>query len=144
MNEYQSPVMLLKEVDEFSSKQLKKREGLQILFEEIFKRNNEPLLEEIAFSAKYVEGLKRVLEEGRKNPEVKNLEQVKQDYTANVTKIFELLKEVISSADDATRQQFEAAYLQMTQESFLNFRSLLHDLDWTKRYLNHQKREKKN
>jgi hypothetical protein len=136
-----NPVTLLKEIDSFSGNQLKKREDLQIIFEETFKNYKEKKLEELTFTAKYVQGLKRVLMQAQKEPGVQNLSEIRKDYTSNITKIFNQLSEIISDASAALKKQFEASYLKMNQESFQNLNFLLEDLEWAKKYFNAQKRE---
>ena len=134
-------INLLREVDSFSNSALKKRDDLHKLFDEIIRNQRHSLLEEVSFTAKYVKGLMRVLKGVVSNPEIENMEHVKNDLSHNMNKILDLLKEAVSESDESTRNYFNAEYFQMTQESFKNLNDLLSDLEWTKRYLNHQKRQ---
>jgi len=139
-----APAKLLKEIDEFSGGSLKKRVDLQIIFEESLNRNNSRLLDELAFTSKYVAGLLRVLKEGSKNSEVDNLDQVKKDLSLNMNKTITKIREILNDADGNTKQYFERTYFEMSQQSFFNLNELISDLEWTKKYLNVQKRKIKN
>jgi multimeric flavodoxin WrbA len=138
------PGKLLKEIDEFSGFALKKRPDLQIIFEESLTKGKEKQLEELAFTSKYVKGLIRVLKDSGSNPEVKNSDNIKNDLSENMKKAVNQLKEIIAESDDNTRSYFSRAYFQLTPESFMNLNELLEDLEWTKKYLNNQKRGMKN
>ena len=73
IEDYNSSEKFLNEVELFSSVkggQLKRKEDLNIIFEEAFKHNKEKLLEDLSFTAKYLQGLMRVLKKGAQNPEV--------------------------------------------------------------------------
>lgn len=136
--------LLINEINTFSQGKLNRKDDLLKLFDLIKETHREHLLEEISFTAKYVMGLLRVLKAGVNNSEVKSLEHVKQDFSANMKKITEELKKVIADADEGTKQYLGAEYLQMTQEGLRNLNLLLSDLEWTKKYLNSQKRQNKN
>lgn len=136
-----APAKLLQEVDEFSGKSLKKRVDLQIIFEETLNRDRGKQLEDLAFTSKYVQGLLRVLKEGSKNTEVSSLDHVKKDLSANLNKAIAQLKDVLSAADGNTLQHFERTYFELSQQGFMNLIDLLSDLEWTKKYLNEQKRK---
>ena len=139
-----APAKLLKEVDEFSGNSLKKRVDLQIIFEETLNKGRETLLDEIAFTSKYVQGLIRVLKDGSKNPDVSSVDYVKKDLTVNMNKVVEQLKEAVEGSDGTTKQHFERTYFELSQQGFMNLNDLLSDLEWTKKYLNEQKRKIRN
>lgn len=139
-----APAKLLKEVDEFSGGSLKKRVDLQIIFEESLNKDNSKLLDELAFTSKYTAGLLRVLREGSKNSEVYSLDHVKKDLSSNMNKAIQQLRAIMNDADGGTKQYFERTYFEMSQQSFFNLNELLSDLEWTKKYLNDQKRKMKN
>ena len=139
-----APAKLLKEVDDFSGSKLKKRVDLQIIFEETLNKGKEKLLDEIAFTSKYVLGLLRVLKEGSKNSEVSSLDHVKKDLTLNIKRAVDQLKEAVADADGGTKQYFERTYFELSQPGFMNLNDLLSDLEWTKKYLNDLKRKVRN
>ena len=52
-----------------------------------YSNQQEDLIEELSFTSKYVQGLFRVLKQGSANPEVQNIEQIKNDISANLEKV---------------------------------------------------------
>jgi len=131
---------LLKRVDEFSNFKLQRRDDLQIIFTEGVKEENNKLFEDLVFTAKYVQGLMKVMKMGQENSEVKSLEHVKSDLTKNMEKVVEQIREIVSESSQSDKDYIEKSFLQMTPDAFKNLNELLADLDWTKKYLNDLKR----
>jgi hypothetical protein len=144
IKDYNNPKIFLNEVDGFcqtNGGQLKRKEDLNNIFAEAFNHNKANLLEDLAFTAKYLRGLMRVLEKGVQNPEVKSLEYVKSDYSLNVNKFTNQLKEILSESSDKTKEHFNKTYFELSHEGLRNLNELFSDLEWTKIYLNEQKRK---
>jgi len=135
---------LVEEINVFSEQKLKRKDDLKILLEMSFKNEKSALLENLLFTAKYIRGLERVLKKGSMNPEISNIEQIKQDYTNNIKKLIDQIKELISFADTEVNSYFEERYFKLTQEGFQSLSELLEDLEWTKMYFNRQKRRTTN
>jgi len=135
---------LVEEINVFSEQKLKRKDDLKILLEMSFKNEKSVLLENLSFTAKYIRGLERVLKKGSMNPEISNIEQIKQDYTNNIKKSIDQIKELISFADTEVNSYFEEKYFKLTQEGFQSLSELLEDLEWTKMYFNRQKRRTTN
>ena len=135
---------LVEEINVFSEQKLKRKNDLKILLEMSFKNEKSVLLENLSFTAKYIRGLERVLKKGSMNPEISNIEQIKQDYTNNIKKLIDQIKELISLADTEVNSYFEERYFKLTQEGFQSLSELLEDLEWTKMYFNQQKRRTTN
>ena len=135
---------LVEEINVFSEQKLKRKNDLKILLEMSFKNEKSVLLENLSFTAKYIRGLERVLKKGSMNPEISNIEQIKQDYTNNIKKLIDQIKELISFADTEVNSYFEEKYFKLTQEGFQSLSELLEDLEWTKMYFNQQKRRTTN
>ena len=135
---------LVEEINVFSEQKLKRKNDLKILLEMSFKNEKSVLLENLSFTAKYIRGLERVLKKGSMNPEISNIEQIKQDYTNNIKKSIDQIKELISFADTEVNSYFEEKYFKLTQEGFQSLSELLEDLEWTKMYFNQQKRRTTN
>ena len=141
---YSDSKKLLNEINDFSlakGGQLKRKEDLNIIFEEISRNNKEKLLEDLSFTAKYLQGLMRVLKKGAQNPEIKSLEYVKSDYSLNIMKFTTQLKEILSESSGEMKEHFNKTFFELSQEGFQNLSELLSDLDWTKMYLNELKRK---
>jgi hypothetical protein len=139
-NHFKDSRELLKKVDEFSNFNLQRRDDLQIIFTEAVKEKNNKLFEDLVFTAKYVQGLMKVMKMGQENSEVKSFEHVKIDLTKNMEKVVEQIRQIILGSSQSDREYIEKNFLQMTAPAFSNLNELLSDLDWTKKYLNDLKR----
>lgn len=135
---------LVEEIEIYSSNQLKRKDDLSILIELGFSNNQKELIEDISFTAKYVQGLFRVLEKTAGNPEILNTGQIKADLSDNIEKVKEKIEQIIISADDSVKEYFRETYLQLSQTSLFNLTELMNDLEWTKKYLNRVKRTNPN
>jgi glutamyl-tRNA reductase len=139
---YNNPRELVKQVDEFSDYKLSVRDDLHRLFSVSLNEKNEKLFEDTIFTAKYVQGLMRVLQKGSSNPDVESLENVKTDLTENMKKTVEQLRELTSDGPETDKTYFEENFLQMSPDAFQNLNKLLQDLEWTKKFLNDLKRNR--
>jgi hypothetical protein len=131
---------IIDSIEDFSNYTLNKKTDLKTLFELSLRDNKESLFTELSFTAKYVQGLMRVLKSGSENSEVKSLDHIKKDFTQNMQKITEQMKEILKGADDQIKRYFDTTYFDMSLQGLQNLRLILSDLEWTKKYLNEQKR----
>lgn len=127
-------------IEEFSGFSLNKKTDLKTLFELSLKDNEDTLFSELSFTAKYVQGLMRVIKSGTENSKVKSLDHIKKDFTQNMQKIIDQMKEILKGADDQIKRYFDTTYFDMSLQGLQNLRLILSDLEWTKKYLNEQKR----
>lgn len=130
------------EVEKFSENKLLVKSDLQTLVFAAVNLLNQELFFSIAFTAKYVQGLLRVIQQAGTNPEINNLQQIKTDLTENMEKISGDLRTLLAGSSSEIKAAFEAKYLALTSESFANMRKLLNDLEWVKIYQNQLKRAK--
>ena len=135
---------IIDEIDEFSQHKLNKKTDLKTLYCQSIKDGKEKTFEELSFTAKYVDGLMRVLKTGTSNPDVKSLEHIRRDFTHNMQKIVDHMKEIISNADETIKIYFEKTYFDMSHQGMQNLTLILSDLEWAKKYFNLQKRQKSN
>ena len=143
-SQYNFSENFIDEVEIFSNNQLKRKEDLQKIYIECLTNNTTHLFEELSFTAKYVNGLIKVLKSGINNPEVQSLEHVKKDLTSNLNKLMEQMNNILLHSDNDIKSYFDNNYLKMTQNSFQNLNDLISDLDWIKKFLNDFKRGKLN
>lgn len=143
MGKLNNPKQILDEVDRLSNFSLKRRDDLFTIIQLASENGLENHLNEVTFNAKYIMGLLRVLKSVSEKPEVNEFEHVKKDLSASFEKVKEQLKHIIQK-DELLNVRFEAEYFSMNQTSFNSLTELLHDLEWTKKYFNIQKRSKKN
>ena len=133
---------LLDEVEKTAEINLKRKDDLQIIVDECVNNNLEEEFEELAFTGKYIEGLKRVLKKGVEFQEIDNLDYVKKDLGENMEKVIEQVRGMLMNASDETKTHFDETYLKLTASSFQNLNELIADLELVKKYLNYQKRNK--
>ena len=132
------------EVEKFSGTNLNKKAELLRIYEESINSGKEKVFEDLAFTGKYLRGLMRVLQNGSNNPQVESLDNIKADFSSNVKKVITQIKDIISDSDEALQKHFEENFFEMSQEGLTNLNELLVDLEWTKIYLNDQKKQKPN
>jgi hypothetical protein len=135
---------MLNDVELFSDTLLKRKADLQIIIDESLKNNFGAEFEELTFTGKYVQGLKRVLQKGADFQEIDNLDHVKKDLTENMEKVIGDIRALLIHSSETNKKYFEETYLSLTPNCFQNLNDLLEDLEWFKKYLNHQKRSDKN
>jgi hypothetical protein len=140
-NEYpKDAASFVNEIEKFSKTKLKRKAELLRIYEEAINRNNEALFENLIFTAKYVQGLLRIVKSGTVSAGVNNVEQIKKDFSDNMSKAVSIIKEIIDAADERLKFHFEQTYFELTQQGFLNMSELLSDLEWTKIFMNDKKR----
>ena len=132
------------EIVSFSENQLKRKDDLSVLVKLCYSNDRKELFEELCFSAKYVQGLFRVLEKAAGNTDIQNVNQIKTDLTSNLEKVKQLIEQILADGDDRTKDYFSENYLQLSQSGLFNLRELMNDLEWTKKYLNQVKRTQSN
>jgi hypothetical protein len=135
---------IIEEIDEFSQYKLNKKTDLKTLYTLSVMEGKGKTFEELSFTAKYAGGLMRVLKTGLSNPEIKSLEHIKKDFTHNMQKIVDQMKEIVVNADEQIKRYFEITYFDMSQQGMQNLTLILSDLEWAKKYFNMQKRQDTN
>jgi tRNA uridine 5-carbamoylmethylation protein Kti12 len=134
------PSRIVDQIDDFSQHQLNKKADLKTLYIQTIDSGKDKIFDDLSFTAKYVQGLLRVLKTGAANPEVKNLDHIKKDFTHNMQKVVEQMKEIVAGADEQIKIYFDKTYFDMSRESMHNLTQILSDLEWAKKYFNMQKR----
>ncbi|HRI45692.1 MAG TPA: hypothetical protein PK559_01205 [Ignavibacteriaceae bacterium] len=131
---------LLQEIDSFSNNKLKLRIELQELLELTAYNSKFDEFENLIFTAKYIQGLMRVVKNAIENPEISNLKQIQTDLSQNIEKFYQQLRDVIANSDESLKYRYEKDFLELSSESFARLNSLMLDLEWTKMYFNSLKR----
>jgi len=133
---------LLEKVEQTTGVILKRKQDLQIIVDECVNNNLEEDFEELAFTGKYIEGLKRVLKKGGDFQEIDNLDYVKKDLGENMEKVIEQIRGMLINTSNKTKTYFEETYLKLTASGFQKLNELIADLEQVKIFLNYQKRNK--
>lgn len=131
----------ISEVENFTDSIIQKKDVLQLLISEVKKNNSDKLFEELCFTGKYVNGLLRVLKNSTSNPEITNIDDIKNDLSNNMKKVISLLQEITLKSDEAVKKHFEANYFNLSPDTLQNLTILASDLDATKKYINYLKRK---
>jgi len=135
---------ILNDVELFSDSLLKRKADLQIIIDESLQHNFGTEFEELTFTGKYVQGLKRVLQKSGDFQEIDNLDHIKKDLTENMQKVIGDIRVLLIHSSETNKQYFEDTYLSLSPNCFQNLNDLLEDLECVKKYLNNKKRSEMN
>ena len=134
------PTDFVEAIEEFSGSKLRRKIDLLRIYEEAQQNDKLKLFEELLFNAKYVMGLLRVVQSSTNIPDIKNLDQIKKDFTENMEKVINELKALIETGTDDLKKYFQETYFELTQENFIHISELLSDLEQAKKFINNAKR----
>ncbi len=134
----------IEEIESYSGNRLKRKDDLTTLIELGYSNNQNDVIEDLCFTAKYVQGLLRVLKKAADNSEIQNTAQIKTDLSTNLETVKEKIENLLINSDEKTVNYLRKTYLELSQNSFFNLTELLNDLEWTKKYLNQIKRTSPN
>ena len=140
---YNTPEFFI-EVEKFSKHSLNRKAEMIIIYDAAIDSNQMNIFRDLCFTAKYLVGMMRVLQEGGNNPQISSLDHVKKDFSSNLAKAIEQIKLIIVGADKSQKEYFEDQFFVRSHAGLTNLNELLADLESTKLYLNYLKREKKN
>lgn len=141
---------LIAELQDYSNNKLNNPDDLKFLIELCSISQKELMFNEILFTAKYLNGLGKILqsnitltlknnseENGDPQPTAEQaMEKIKGEYKTNIIKLTNYLKDIILDANEGEKIVFEEKYLALTRTSMVNLTSLIYDLSWLKRYNN--------
>ena len=140
---YNAPEFFI-EVEKFSKHSLNRKAEMIIIYDAAIDSNQMNIFRDLCFTAKYLVGMMRVLQEGGNNPQISSLDHVKKDFSSNLAKAIEQIKQIIFGAEKSQKVYFEEEFFMKSHAGLTNLNELLADLESTKLYLNYLKREKKN
>jgi hypothetical protein len=126
----------LDEVEKETRSILKNRTDIIKLIEICVADGKEKEFEDLIFTAKYIQGLMRVIKKAPSIAEVQSVDHVKNDFTENMKKVIEQIRNIINEGDKESKTYFEEMYLSPNQQSFENLTLLLTDLEIIKKYVN--------
>lgn len=131
----------IEEVEKFSKQPLNRKVEVIAIYEAAVDTNQLNEYRELCFTAKYLMGLMRVLKDGSSNPQVNNIEQIKKDFSENITKLINEIRQITSSTSEAQKKYFEEEFFEKSYSALSNLNELIADLENVKLYLNHLKRD---
>lgn len=141
---------LIEELSQYSGSKLKNIQELALLVELAKTSGKETLFYDIQFTAKYLNGLGKILQSnvaittqkktgtnGEVPPTAEEArEKIMGEYKTNIIKFTNYLKDLLKDAEESDRRQMEEKYMALTRPSMMNLTTLIYDLSWLKRYLN--------
>lgn len=152
---------LISELEKFSGSTLKNITELEYLTELAETSRKEKLFFDIQFTAKYLNGLGKILKTGviaaaNKNGNGQTAsrrpdslsgqgkppaseeagEKIMKEYKDNIIKLQNYLKDLLLDADENVKTEFENKYLSLSRASLVNLTTLIYDLTWLKKYYN--------
>jgi len=131
----------IREVETFSKNNLNRKTDLKKLIEISLSDHKEKEFEELAFTAKYLCGMMRVMKNAPAIPEVQSTEHIKEDLSKNLKKVIDQLRSIIAMGENEMQEYFEKTYLTLSSQNITNLNQLLSDLESVKKYINHLKRK---
>jgi hypothetical protein len=136
-----NPVDFINKIEKFSGSKLNRKAELLIIVEEAEKNRNEKIFEDLIFTSQYLKGLMRTLQSSSENPAVKNMDHIKKDFTSKLQKASDLIRQILSSANEGVKDHFEKTFFGPAEVSLYNINELLADLEWTEKFLNEQRKK---
>ena len=120
----------------FSRQKLKQSDDLERLIEISIQSDKLIILEKIAFTAKYLQGLFAIIQRGDKIIDEEIFKKYTAEYSENIELLKNNLKIILSEGSEFYKKIFEEKYFSLTQSSISNLNNLCYDLSWLKMYLN--------
>jgi hypothetical protein len=130
----------LDEVEKFTEQNLSKKEFFQNLLEIVNKNNLSTQFENLCFTGKFANGLARSIKNAHSNLQITNTEQIKKEFSDSLEKVKNILKEIVTYADQSFSDKTEFDFLTIDDTQLRNLLILIEDIDLIKRYLNYRKR----
>lgn len=131
------------ELNEFSNNKIKNIYEVSCLIELRVNEENKKSFKDIIFTAKYLNGLGKVLHQsiaspsdGDNNVKLNSAEKVREEYTNNITHFTSRLKLYLQNANEDFKKEFENKFLSLSRNSLTNLTKLIYDLSWVKMFFN--------
>lgn len=131
---------------EFSQNRIKNADDISSLFDCYL--NDRKKFDDFIFTAKYLNGLGRILQKGFENinpdkltseKEQDSKRKIRDEYKTQLEKFISILNELIVKLPGDEQAKFNNKYLMMDQNSMVRLTTLIYDLCWVKKYLNSEK-----
>lgn len=131
------------ELNEFSKNKVKNIYEVSCLIELSAGEENSRNFKDIIFTAKYLNGLGKVLHQSitspsgeDKNVKLNSADKVREEYKNNITHFTDQLNLYLQNADADFKKEFENKFLSLNRTSLVNLTTLIYDLSWVKMFYN--------
>ena len=129
---------VLMDLSSFSEKPVNNLSDLGLFLEIGISEDKLEELEKLSFTAKYINGLRTVMQKDIHITEPAS-DVIKKEFTDNIGKLKSIIETFITNSDENVIQMFKQKYLQLNQESFLNLLTFIEDLSLFKEFSNRNK-----
>ncbi len=123
---------LLTSINKASGNRLKRSMDLGALIEISEQNSSQELLNDLAFSAKFISKSFDLMQ--RIGTEGNGYEKLSGEFSAQIKKSQQMIKQFLSLSDSMTKAHFTGSYLEMNTLTMQNLMQLYHDLSWYKNY----------
>jgi len=141
---------LVLDIKKFSAAKLKNEQDISILLEASLYGDNKKLFDEMIFTAKYLNGLGKILHSNMTNAAPQSVttedkmdenaeEKIRNEFKQNMIKFTSQISKLINDFPSEDKNSVEDKYLAMNRTSLVNLTSLIYDLSWVKKYFNSRK-----
>jgi len=133
---------ILAGVEELSENLLRARDDFKLILEASISSQRFDELSDLAFQAKYVSGLMKVIQKREALVDEEYFKKVGEEFQTAYQKIKLLLQRILENSSDFVKNIFEEKYFQLSHSSLENMNRLCEDLALLKLYLNDLKTKK--
>lgn len=126
---------ILAGVEELSENLLRARDDFKLILEASISSQRFDELSDLAFQAKYVSGLMKVIQKREALVEEEYFKKVGEEFQTSYQKIKLLLQRILENSSDFVKNIFEEKYFQLSHSSLENLNRLCEDLAIFKLYL---------
>lgn len=126
-------------VEDLAKGKLKNKEDLLRLTELALNSNKMQKLEELAFQAKFSQGLLRIIQNRDNTINEEYFTSLKNEYLQSIKLIKNILENLLSDANEFLKTIYKEKFFQFTLQSMNNLNDLCSDLIYMKYYFNDNK-----
>jgi hypothetical protein len=128
----QTTLALIDTLTRFSGNKIARAHDLGILLEIGRREENQTLLDEVSFLAKFVGRIHKIMQ--RIGKEGEGYDTLSAEFAVNLEKVKESIRGLIRNVSLEEAERFERDYLTLSHEALRNLLSLLYDLEWYKNW----------
>ncbi|MBI2428320.1 MAG: hypothetical protein HYV29_05900 [Ignavibacteriales bacterium] len=129
----QTTKSLISEINAASGNTLQRSMDLGALLETAHQNSLHDILNDLAFSAKFLIKSFDLMKKVGKGGE--GYDKLESEFTSQIKKSHALISQLLEKSDAMTKAHFTGTYLSMDTIAMQNLMQLFHDLSWYKNYL---------
>ncbi|MDH7605139.1 MAG: hypothetical protein QHH13_09580 [Melioribacter sp.] len=126
-------------VEDLAKGKLKNKEDLLRIIELALSTDKMNKLEELAFLAKFSQGVLRIIQNRDNSIEDEYFNSLKNEYLKSIQEIKAILENLLEGASQFLKTIYEEKFLQLTMQSMNSLNDLCSDLVYLKYYFNDNK-----